>query len=65
MKIALVMALAAYYAWLDPAKVSHPLWLAPPLLLILMPMGLVLIQPDLGTSIQLMLGGGAMLFLAG
>jgi rod shape determining protein RodA len=65
MKIALVMALAAYYAWLDPAKVSHPLWLAPPLLMILFPMGLVLIQPDLGTSIQLMLGGGAMLFLAG
>lgn len=65
MKIALVMALAAYYAWLDPAKVSNPLWLAPPLLMILAPMGLVLIQPDLGTSIQLMLGGGAMLFLAG
>lgn len=65
MKIALVMALAAYYAWLDPAKVSNPLWLAPPLLMILAPMALVLIQPDLGTSIQLMLGGGAMLFLAG
>jgi rod shape determining protein RodA len=65
MKIALVMALAAYYAWLDPAKVSNPLWLAPPLLIIFAPMGLVLIQPDLGTSIQLMLGGGAMLFLAG
>ncbi|PJN95180.1 rod shape-determining protein RodA [Amaricoccus sp. HAR-UPW-R2A-40] len=65
MKIALVMALAAYYAWLDPARVSNPLWLAPPLLMILAPMGLVMIQPDLGTSIQLMLGGGAMLFLAG
>lgn len=65
MKIALVMMLAAYYAWLDPAKVSNPLWLAPPLLMIFLPMGLVLIQPDLGTSIQLMLGGGAMLFLAG
>jgi rod shape determining protein RodA len=65
MKIALVMALAAYYDWLDPARVSNPLWLAPPLALILAPMGLVMIQPDLGTSIQLMLGGGAMLFLAG
>ncbi len=29
MKVALVMALAAYYAWLDPAKVSRPLWVMP------------------------------------
>jgi rod shape determining protein RodA len=65
MKVALVMALAAYYAWLDPAKVSRPLWVIPPLALILVPTALVLIQPDLGTSILLLLGGGAVIFLAG
>ena len=29
MKVALVMALAAYYDWLDPAKVSRPFWVHP------------------------------------
>ncbi len=65
MKVALVMALASYYAWLDPARASRPLWLVPPLLLILAPVGLVLIQPNLGTSILLVAGGGAVMFLAG
>ena len=65
MKIALVMLLAFYYDWLDPAKVSHPFWVLPPLLLILAPVALVLTQPDLGTSIMLLMGGGALIFLAG
>lgn len=65
MKVTLVMALAAYYDWLDPARVSRPLWVAPPLAMILAPIALVLIQPDLGTSILLLLGGGAVIFLAG
>ncbi|HRW16435.1 rod shape-determining protein RodA [Amaricoccus sp.] len=65
MKIALVMALAAYYDWLDPAKVSRPLWVILPLLLILAPTALVLKQPDLGTALLLMMGGGAVMFLAG
>ena len=58
MKIALVMVLAAYYHWLDPAKVSRIFWVILPLLLILMPVGLVLEQPDLGTAILLLAGGG-------
>lgn len=65
MKVALVMALASYYAWLDPDRVSRPLWILPPLALILLPTGLVLIQPNLGTAILLVAGGGAVIFLAG
>jgi rod shape determining protein RodA len=65
MKIALVMALAAYYARLPVEKVSRPLWVLLPLLLILMPVGLVMEQPDLGTAILLLAGGGAVMFLAG
>lgn len=57
MKVALVMALAAYYAWLDPEKVSRPFWVILPLLLILMPVALVMEQPDLGTAILLLAGG--------
>jgi rod shape determining protein RodA len=65
MKITLVMLLAAYYDWLPMKKVSHPLWVALPLFFILLPTALVLMQPDLGTSILLVAAGGAMMFLAG
>ena len=65
MKIGLVMALARYYSWLDRDRVSHPLWLVPPLLLIIVPMLLVLKQPDLGTALLIGMGGAIVLFLAG
>lgn len=64
-KITLVMLLAAYYDWLPARKTSHPLWVALPVLLILIPTALVLKQPDLGTSILLVTAGGAMMFFAG
>ncbi len=65
MKITLVMLLAAYYDWLPLDKVSRPLWVALPLLIILIPVYLVLRQPDLGTSLLLVAGGGFMMWLAG
>jgi rod shape determining protein RodA len=65
MKVALVMALAAYFARVPPERVSNPLWLIPPLLMILVPTALVLKQPDLGTAILLLTAGGVMLFVAG
>lgn len=64
-KITLVMILAAYYDWLPLEKVSRPLWVLIPVLLILIPTFLVLKQPDLGTSILLLAGGGIVMFLAG
>ncbi|NOX72878.1 MAG: rod shape-determining protein RodA, partial [Alphaproteobacteria bacterium] len=65
MKIALVMALASYYDWLDVSKVSRPTWVALPLILIALPMLLVLRQPDLGTALLLLFGGAAVMWLAG
>ena len=65
MKIAMVMVLAAYYDWLPLRKTSRPLWVLMPILLILLPTGLTLIQPDLGTALLLMIGGGLIMFLAG
>ncbi|MBY6003496.1 rod shape-determining protein RodA [Salipiger bermudensis] len=65
MKIALVMALAAYYDWLPMKRVSRPIWVIAPLILIVTPTFLVLTQPDLGTAILLMTAGGVMMFLAG
>ncbi len=65
MKVGIVLVLAAYYDWLAPEKVSRPLWIIIPLILILAPTGLTVIQPDLGTAILILTGGGAMMFLAG
>src|SRR6056297_156914 len=65
MKITLVMMLAAYYDWLPMSRVSRPLWVLVPVGLILVPVALVLRQPDLGTSILLIAGGGVLMFLAG
>ncbi len=65
MKIALVMILAAYYDWLPIAKVSRPFWVILPVGLILLPTALVLKQPDLGTAILLVAGGGIVMFCAG
>lgn len=65
MKIALVLLLAAYYDWLDLNKVSRPLWVLIPVVLILLPTALVLQQPDLGTSLLLLMGGAIVMFAAG
>ncbi|MDP3958551.1 MAG: rod shape-determining protein RodA [Pseudorhodobacter sp.] len=65
MKVALIMLLAAYYDWLNPNKTSHPLWVLIPVGLILLPAGLVLTQPDLGTALMLVLGGAVVMFCAG
>ncbi|MDP1668648.1 rod shape-determining protein RodA [Phaeovulum sp.] len=65
MKIALIMALAAYYDWLDLARTSRLVWVAIPAALILVPTALVLSQPDLGTALMLVMGGGLVMFAAG
>lgn len=65
MKITLVMMLAAYYDWLPAKRKSRPFWVILPVVLILLPVALVLRQPDLGTSILLLAAGGGLMFLAG
>lgn len=65
MKVTLVMMLAAYYDWLDDKKVSRPLWVLIPVVLIVAPTILVLMQPNLGTSVMLIAGGAGVMFAAG
>ena len=65
MKVALVMMLATYYDWLDDKKVSRPLWVLLPVLLIIVPTVLVILQPNLGTSLMLIIAGAAVMFAAG
>jgi rod shape determining protein RodA len=64
-KITLVMFLAAYYDWLPLDRKSHPFWVMVPVVIILVPVALVLQQPDLGTALLLLIGGAAVMFVAG
>ena len=64
-KIGLVMMLAFYYDRLPLSKISHPLWVLVPIVIILVPTAMVLRQPDLGTALLLLATGGTVMFLAG
>jgi len=65
MKITLVMALARYFHGLSVEDVGRIRWLVLPLILVGMPAALVLRQPDLGTALLLVAGGGIVFFVAG
>jgi len=65
MKIAVVMALARYFHGRDWAQTRRLTSLIPPLIFILAPVALVVRQPDLGTGLLIVVGGAAVLFLAG
>jgi len=64
-KFALVLILASYYDKLDPRLVSRPIWMVLPIILILTPAALILLQPDLGTALLLTMSGMIVMFLAG
>src|SRR5690606_6565434 len=65
MKIAMVLALARYFHGLTLMEVRNPLNMLLPLLLILAPVGMVLLQPNLGTATLLILTGAGMRLAAG
>ncbi|SMH44927.1 rod shape-determining protein RodA [Azospirillum agricola] len=65
MKPALTLALARYFHGVTLDQIGRPLLLIPPLLLVFTPVALVLMQPNLGTSMLLIMGSGAVFFAAG
>ncbi len=66
MKLAAILALARYFHTLPLEELrNRPLSLAVPLVLVLVPVALVIKQPDLGTAIMILFGAAAMMFLAG
>ena len=65
MKIVLVLALARYFHRLTAEDMARPWRLIIPVLMVLVPVALVLKQPDLGTAMMLLLGSAAMFFAAG
>jgi rod shape determining protein RodA len=65
MKITLVLSLARYFHGAGDQDIGRPMYLIPPLIMVFLPVGLVLKQPDLGTALMLTLASGALFFLAG
>ncbi|MBV8189787.1 MAG: rod shape-determining protein RodA [Alphaproteobacteria bacterium] len=64
-KVAVILVLARYYHGLTKEQAGRMFYALPPLLVIMVPVALVMVQPDLGTAMMLLLGGAAMLFVAG
>lgn len=65
MKVFLVFALAKYLSSIPIDAGRKTIYIIAPVLLILVPAGLVMIQPDLGTAMMLLLVGAAILFAYG
>ena len=65
MKIGLVLALARFYHSVSGKSAQLSWWLLIPAVLILLPVGLVAKQPDLGTAMLILMTGGIMVVLAG
>ncbi|WP_421997144.1 rod shape-determining protein RodA [Reyranella sp.] len=64
-KVAVILVLARYYHGLRREEASQLLYTLPAVAAILAPVGLVMVQPDLGTALMVLLGGSALLFVAG
>jgi rod shape determining protein RodA len=65
MKLALVLALASWFHRASWERMGNPLFLVPPLIAVLIPVGLILKEPNLGTAAITAMLGGAIFFAAG
>jgi len=65
MKITLILALARYFHGATLQEIGRPLFLIPPLIMVMLPAAMVLKQPDLGTAMMLVMSAGAVFFMAG
>ena len=65
MKIALVLALASWFHRASWERIGNPLFLIPPVIAVLVPVALIVKEPNLGTAVITAILGAAMLFAAG
>ncbi|MFC4295255.1 rod shape-determining protein RodA [Novosphingobium tardum] len=65
MKPGIVLALARFYELLPPSENSGWRAVVPAFAIMGLPMGLVMLQPDLGTALAIGFGGIVVMFLAG
>jgi rod shape determining protein RodA len=65
MKITLVLALSSWFHRASWERIGNPLFLMPPVIAVLLPVGLIVKEPNLGTAVITAILGGAMFFAAG
>jgi len=65
MKLALAMALASWFHRASWERMGNPLFLIPPVIAVVVPVGLILKQPNLGTAVITAAVGAAVFFAAG
>ena len=65
MKLGLILALAAWFHRANWERIGNPLFLLPPLIAVLVPVGLILKEPNLGTAMITLMLGGVIFFAAG
>lgn len=65
MKLAVVLILARYFHASEPEQVRRISYLIPPALLAIAPVGLVLLQPNLGTSLMILIDAAAIFLMVG
>ena len=65
MKICIIMCLAKYFHRMKLENVNSIYTILTSLIIILLPMGLVIVQPDLGTALLIAISGIAVLWFAG
>jgi rod shape determining protein RodA len=65
MKITLVLALASWFHRASWERIGNPLFLIPPVIAVLLPVGLIVKEPNLGTAVITAILGGTMVFAAG
>jgi rod shape determining protein RodA len=65
MKLGLILALAAWFHRANWERIGNPLFLLPPLVMVLIPVGLILKEPNLGTAMITLMLGAVIFFAAG
>jgi rod shape determining protein RodA len=65
MKITLVLALASWFHRASWERIGNPLFLIPPVIAVLVPVALIVQEPNLGTAVIAAALGAAMFFAAG
>ena len=65
MKLALILALASWFHKASWERIGNPLFLIPPMIAVLIPVGLILKEPNLGTATITALLGASIFFAAG
>ena len=65
MKIFIILCLAKYFHRMRLERINSIYTILTSLIIIILPMGLVIVQPDLGTSVLIVISGIAVLWFAG